>query len=236
MTGIDLPRPAGVVLDLDGTLVDTVETRIEAWLRTFAEEGIPADRAMVSDLIGSDGRHLARTVGEAGEAKIDDERAERIDARSGAIYSALNLNPRPLPGAVDLLDALDANGIAWAIGTSSRRDQVGPSVKALGRSRPVMIVDGTTVKRAKPHPDLLLAAAAALGADPAGCWCVGDSKWDMLAATASGMAGIGVLAGSAISADDLLDSGASLVLDSLADLVPRISPTGESLAPKRNIE
>jgi beta-phosphoglucomutase-like phosphatase (HAD superfamily) len=37
--------PAAVVFDLDGTLVDTVETRIAAWLRTFDEFGIPADRA-----------------------------------------------------------------------------------------------------------------------------------------------------------------------------------------------
>ena len=45
-----------VNFDLDGTLVDTVETRIVAWLRTFEEFGIPAGRASVAKLIGSDGR------------------------------------------------------------------------------------------------------------------------------------------------------------------------------------
>jgi beta-phosphoglucomutase-like phosphatase (HAD superfamily) len=60
----DLPRPAAVIFDLDGTLVDTVGARIEAWLAVFAEEGIPADRRHVSGLIGADGRRLAREVAE----------------------------------------------------------------------------------------------------------------------------------------------------------------------------
>lgn len=221
-----IPRPpAGVVLDLDGTLVDTVGTRIEAWLRTFAEEGIEADRQLVTELIGSDGKHLARTICESAGAEVDDERAERIDARSGAIYSELNTDPQPLPGVTEFLGALDAAGIPWAIGTSSRREQVGRSVEALHLDRQPTIVDGSAVTRAKPHPDLLLAACEALGVDPGGSWCVGDSTWDMRAASAAGMAGIAVLAGSAISADVLRASGAVEVVQTLADLIPLIDPT-----------
>jgi phosphoglycolate phosphatase len=215
--------PEAVVLDLDGTLVDTVPTRIDAWLRTFAEAEIPADRALVTTLIGSDGRQLAIQVGEAAGVEIDDERSERIDARSGAIYSELNINPRLLPGVTAFLDALDASRIPWAIGTSSRREQVGPSVAALGRSTPPLIVDGTTVKLAKPHPDLLLAAAKVLETDPSACWCVGDSRWDMLAAAAAGMPAIGITAGSAVSADQLRDAGAGLVLPTLVELIPYLS-------------
>jgi hypothetical protein len=56
---LDISVIDAVIFDLDGTLVDTVGTRIAAWLRTFEEEGIPADRAQVAGLIGSDGRRLA---------------------------------------------------------------------------------------------------------------------------------------------------------------------------------
>lgn len=217
-----LSLPAAVVLDLDGTLVDTVGTRIEAWLRTFAEEEIPADRAFVSDLIGSDGRRLAREAGRAAGVPVDEERSERIDARSGAIYSELNTDPRPLPGVVAFLDALDAAGIPWAIGTSSRREQVGRSVAALRRSRPILIIDGTAVHKAKPDPALLLAAASALEADPARCWCIGDSRWDVQAAVAAGMPAIAVAAGSALSADQLRAAGATLVVDTMADLIPAL--------------
>jgi HAD superfamily hydrolase (TIGR01509 family) len=219
-------RPAGVVLDLDGTLVDTVGTRIEAWMRTFAEEGIDAARQLVTELIGSDGRYLARTVGEAAGKGVDDARAERIDARSGAIYSSLNTDPRPLPGAAELLAALDERSIPWAIGTSSRREQVGRSVASLQLSREPTIVDGSAVARAKPHPDLLLAAAKALEVDPTQCWCIGDSTWDMRAAGAAGMVGIGILAGSAIGRETLRQAGARDVFDTLTDLIPLLDGDG----------
>lgn len=211
-----------VVLDLDGTLVDTVGTRIEAWLRTFAEEGIPVDRAFLVGLIGSDGRELARTVAMAAGTELDYEATERIDARSGAIYSELNLDPRPLPGVQAFLTALDTAGIPWAIGTSSRREQVGTSVAALKLPKPPLIIDGTAVQLAKPHPDLLLAAAKALKTDPAACWCVGDSTWDVLAANAAGMPAICITAGSAVSADQLRAAGAWLVLPAMADLIPHL--------------
>lgn len=217
-----------MILDLDGTLVDTVGTRIEAWLRTFAEEGIPADRDFVANLIGSDGRRLAREGGRAAGVPVDEARAERIDARSGAIYSQLNTDPRPLPGVVDFLDALDAAAIPWAIGTSSRREQVGRSVAALGRTRPIVIVDGTTVQLAKPNPALLLAAASALETAPALCWCVGDSRWDIQAALAARMPAVVVAAGSALSADQLRAAGATLVVDTMADLTPYLGQAPEA--------
>ena len=210
------------MLDLDGTLVDTVGTRIDAWLRTFEEEGIPADRSLVAELIGSDGRQLARIVGTASGTEVDDERAERIDARSGAIYSELNVDPKPLPGVAGFLDTLDELKIPWAIATSSRREQVGRSVEALHRKEPPLIADGTAVKLAKPHPDLLLAAAGALDVHPTACWAVGDSTWDMAAAEAAGMTGIGITAGSAMSPDQLRAAGAALVLPTISRLIPHL--------------
>jgi HAD superfamily hydrolase (TIGR01509 family) len=222
VTTAHLPKPQGVVLDLDGTLVDTVGTRIDAWLRTFQEEGIPADRLLVAELIGSDGRQLARIVGSASGLEVDDERAERIDARSGAIYSELNVNPKPLPGVSDFLDTLDELKVPWAIATSSRREQVGRSVAALHRKEPPLIADGTAVKLAKPHPDLLLAAAGALEVHPTSCWAVGDSTWDMVAAEAAGMTAIAITAGSAMSPDQLREAGATLVLPTMSRLIPHL--------------
>ena len=212
-------KPAAVIFDLDGTLVDTVETRIEAWLGTFEEQGIAADREQVAKLIGSDGRRVARVVAEAAGVTIDAERAEAIDRRSGDVYSELNTNPRPLPGVGELLRTLDERGLPWAIATSSRREQVGVSIEALKLARRPTIVDGSQVENAKPAPDLLLAAAKKLGVEASRCWYVGDSIWDMQAASAAGMQAIGVASGSA-TVGDLEDAGAQLVVDDLADLVP----------------
>jgi HAD superfamily hydrolase (TIGR01509 family) len=217
--GKDLPRPQALVFDLDGTLVDTVETRIVAWLRTFEEQGIPADRARVAKLIGSDGRRLARVVAEARGQAIDAERAEAIDHRAGEIYSELNTDPKPLPGATDLIRALDERGLSWAIATSSRPEQVGASIRALNLLRRPRIIDGSQVANAKPAPDLLLAAAGELGVERPRCWYVGDAIWDMQAAGAAAMPAIGVTSGSA-TAIELNEAGAWLIVDDLSRLIP----------------
>jgi beta-phosphoglucomutase-like phosphatase (HAD superfamily) len=209
-----------VIFDLDGTLVDTVETRIEAWMRTFAEVGIPADRSHVARLIGADGKRLVREVAEVAGRRIDDARAEAMDKRSGAIYDELNTDPRPVPGARELLLALSGSPLPWAIATSSRKEQVGTSVEALKLPSQPRIVDGSHVEHAKPAPDLLLLAAEQLGVPAPTCWYVGDSTWDMLASRAARMIGIGVPYG-AVSAVDLSKAGASVVTtfeELLADL------------------
>jgi HAD superfamily hydrolase (TIGR01509 family) len=217
--------PAAVVFDLDGTLVDTVDTRIEAWLRAFDECGIPAARAEVAKLIGSDGRRLARIVAEAAGQAIDARRAEETDRRAGEIYGELNTDPKPLPGARELLQSLDERELPWAIATSSRREQVDVSINVLGLSRRPTIVDGSRVEHAKPAPDLLLSATRELGVDPAQTWYVGDAIWDMQAARAAGMPAIGVASGSATVAE-LEESGAWLTVDNLGQLMHLIQRSG----------
>jgi HAD superfamily hydrolase (TIGR01509 family) len=215
----DLPRPAAIFFDLDGTLVDTVETRIRAWLAVFAEKGIPASREHVAALIGADGRRLAREVADAAGTPLAEGEDELIDARAGKLYEGLNRDPRPLPGARDLLEALEQRRIRWAIATSSRRAQVAASVAALRLAGAPTVVDGSGVEHAKPAPDLLLQAAASLGVEPAESWYVGDSTWDMRSAVAAGMLPIGVTAGAAVDAEALNTAGARVTLGDLRELL-----------------
>ena len=220
-------QPDAWIFDLDGTLVDTVETRIVAWLRTFEEQRIPANRALVAKLIGSDGRRLARVVAEAAGQTLGSDREEEIDRRSGEIYSALNIDPKALPGALELLKTLDEHQRRWAIATSSRREQVDASVNALTLlSRPT-IIDGSNVEHAKPAPDLLLFAAREVGVEPSHSCYVGDSIWDMQAAAAAGMPAIGVVSGSA-TAVELAEAGALFTVETLTELIPVAQ--GEALA------
>jgi len=209
--------------------VDTVETRIVAWLRTFEEQRIPANRALVAKLIGSDGRRLARVVAEGAGQTLGSDREEEIDRRSGEIYSALNIDPKALPGALELLKTLDEHQRRWAIATSSRREQVDASVNALTLlSRPT-IIDGSNVAHAKPAPDLLLFAARELGVEPSHSCYVGDSIWDMQAAAAAGMPAIGVVSGSA-TAVELAEAGALFTVETLTELIP--VARGEALTPR----
>jgi HAD superfamily hydrolase (TIGR01509 family) len=211
----ELPIPLALILDLDGTLVDTVGARIDGWLDAFAAADIPAAAEEIAPLIGMDGKELARRVARAhGRTPTEDE-IERLDRAAGEAFDRHNRDPRALPGARELLIELDAMGLPWVIATSSRAEQVRRSVGSLGLEREPVIVDGSHVERAKPEPDLLLLAAERLGAPPATCWSIGDATWDIRAARAAGMTSIGVTAGSAVPADELRSAGAGLVVDTL---------------------
>ena len=217
-----LPRPDAVLFDLDGTLVDTVKTRIESWMQALSQSGYPTTSEQLAPMIGLDGRRLAREIAAIAGRPIDEGRSEEIDKLSGEIYERIN-RPRPLPGVAEIVAAIDDAGLKWATATSSRKDQVKTSVDALGLDAEPTILDASHVKHAKPEPDLLLYAAEELDVDPARCWYVGDSTWDMVSAVAAGMIAIGVTAGSALDANALRSAGAAVVVASLHDLAAAIA-------------
>jgi HAD superfamily hydrolase (TIGR01509 family) len=195
-----------------------VADRIEAWAATFVEHSIPVSREQLKPMIGMDGRRLAREVARDAGRALNGREAEELDRRSGELFDERNGDPRPLPGARELLAGLDGRGLTWAIATSSRPEQIARSVAALGLGSQPRIVDGSRVENAKPAPDLLLLAARELGEEPDATWYVGDSTWDMQAAVAARMPAIGVLAGAAVDGDALRAAGARLVVDTLDQL------------------
>lgn len=218
MTELEAPR--GIAFDLDGTLVDTVGARIDGWLEALEAVGLPATRDEIAPMIGIDGKELARRVAAAHGRPLDEDAIEAIDRSAGEAFDRLNTEPRPLPGARELIAAAEDAGISWVIATSSRAEQVKRSVAALGLAKPPTIVDGSQVEHAKPEPDLLLLAAERLGAAPEDCWAVGDATWDIRASIAAGVTPIGVLAGSAVDRAALEDAGAALVVEAMDELIP----------------
>jgi HAD superfamily hydrolase (TIGR01509 family) len=208
--------PQAIIFDLDGTLVDTVGTRVEAWLATFASFDIHPDRADIAPLIGSDGRLLVRTIAQACRVSLYPGQDAQIDAAAGEAFRVLNSDPRPLPAVIETLEALTALGLPWAVATSSLPTEATASVAALGLSTKPLVCDGAGVEHAKPAPDLLLKAARTLRVDPARTWYVGDARWDMLAARAAGMRAVGVTTG-ATPETGLVDAGADVVYPTLRE-------------------
>ena len=100
--------------------------------------------------------------------------------------------------------------------------EVAVSVAALGLDRDPIVIDGLAVDRAKPEPDLLEATAHRLGIPSADCWCVGDARWDMLAAVAAGMWPVGVTTGAA-SVEDLREAGAMAIVERLDQLLGQLA-------------
>ncbi len=132
---------------------------------------------------------------------------------------------RALPGAADLLAALTANGVQWAIATSGRRVTASHALQMLGLPEDAPMITRDMVKRAKPDPDLFLAAAALLGVEPRHAWVVGDSVWDMLAARRAGALGVGVMSGG-YGREELERAGAYRVYADPAELLARADELG----------
>ena len=208
--------PRAIIFDLDGTLVDTVGTRVHSWMAVFPRFGIDPDPEYLAPLMGSDGKYLARMVAERYGVELKPGDDAEIDILAGAEFRVLNANPRALPAARDLLESLSDAGLPWAVATSSLPDDARESVASLRLREMPIICDGADVEHAKPAPDLLYKAAGLLGVEPEVAWYVGDSRWDMLAAKAAGMRAIAVLTG-ATDETELRDSGADIVYATLAE-------------------
>jgi beta-phosphoglucomutase-like phosphatase (HAD superfamily) len=228
MTTIRAPR--AYLFDLDGTLVDTVGTRVDAWMETFPVFGIEPDREFVAPLMGSDGKLVARTVAERYGAPLAPGIDVEVDRVAGERFGELNQSPRALPGALAMLEFLDDADMPWAIATSSRPEEATASVESLGLRLLPMVIDGSDVEHAKPAPDLLLKGAERLGIDPQDAWNMGDAKWDMLAAKAAGMVPLGVTTG-ATGPTELRECGAVATFVNLDGLLDYVS--SDALAPDR---
>ncbi|WP_049019917.1 HAD family hydrolase, partial [Burkholderia cenocepacia] len=119
----------------------------------------------------------------------------------------------------ELLAALSNAGIRWAIATSGRMETAAINLEALGVDPAKnVVVTRDQVKYAKPDPDLFLTAAAKLNVPIEHTVVVGDSIWDMLAASRCRALGVGLLAGG-YGSDELERAGALRVYDDPADLL-----------------
>jgi HAD superfamily hydrolase (TIGR01509 family) len=166
-------------------------------------------------------RAAAREIGRP----LSSEEAEALQLRHGELFIELLPERRPLPGAVELLAELEAEGVPHGIATSGRRPEIDSSLEALGVGDETVVVERGHVDRAKPEPDLFLTCAERIGASPADCYVVGDAVWDLLAARRAGMLSVGLLSGG-YGEDELNRAGAFRVYRDAAELRSSLDELG----------
>jgi HAD superfamily hydrolase (TIGR01509 family) len=188
-------RVRALIFDLDGTLVDTVYAHVFAWQEALAEAGLFVDAWRIHRRIGMSGGLFTRAVAREIGRPLTVEEAEEIQRRHGAIFRRILPERRPLPGAIELIDDLRRAGVLHGIATSGRRPEIDASLARLGVGPETVVVARGDVLRAKPEPDLFLAAAVKLRVDPEDCFVVGDAVWDLLAARRARMFSVGLLSG-----------------------------------------
>jgi HAD superfamily hydrolase (TIGR01509 family) len=213
-------KPA-VLFDIDGTLVDSNYLHVHAWSRAFAEVGPPVEAWRIHRSIGMDGSTLLATLA----ADADEDTRSRLKDLHSRYYQQTAPLLRRLPGARELLDAVDKLGLQVVLATSAPDDELTLLREVLDSDDLVSAVTSSKdVDTAKPQPDIIEVALERAGVDAAHAVFVGDAVWDVEACQRAGVPTIAVLSGG-VSQGELEKAGAAQVFENSLELCQHIDDT-----------
>lgn len=174
-------RSAGIIFDLDGTLVDSVYQHVTAWYEALRENGIISAQWRIHRAIGMSGKlflpKLLRDEGHRASHAV----IARLESAHSKKFKRLIPMVAPLPGAADLMNLLKRRSIPFAIATSGRANQTKALLARIAGRPECPVITADDVAAAKPSPELFELAASKLEKQPSECFVVGDSVWDVLA-------------------------------------------------------
>ena len=187
-----MTRPAAVLFDCDGVIVDSEGPTFDLLIADLAAHGLPLTRhELETHYIGGTIETVATRARAAG-ARLPEGWVADIYAR---MYALLEKGTPLIPGILQVFDRLDQAGIPFAVGSNGPPEKMRISLGQHGlipRFRAVL--SGQSMGRPKPAPDVYLAAAAACGAAPRDCVVIEDSPSGARAALAAGIPCLGFAA------------------------------------------
>lgn len=218
-------RVAGVVFDLDGTLVDSLHDIVHAVEVAMRAHGVaPPGPNVIAGFVGDGARLLvSRALG----LSPTEPRVDAVLATYLAYYEAHPVeNTVPMPGALEVLDALD--GVTLAVCTNKPRHIADLVLSRLGISRRfAALVGGGDTARGKPDAEPLLAIARRLGTPPTRLAMVGDGIQDVHCGRAAGAYTVAVLGGSG-TAESLRKAQPNALISNLSELPAALLALGRT--------
>ena len=210
-----LTRASGIVFDLDGTLVDSTYVHTLCWWEALQQFGHLRPMAAVHHTVGMGADHLLQDLlGDARDRSQDSD----ITAAHDVLFATWHERLHPLPAARALLNWCRDAGLTVGLASSGGERDLWAMLDVLDHPDFDVIVTGDDVASTKPSPDVLGAALERAGLEADEVVFVGDSVWDMEAATRIGSIAIGVATGGT-SAPELEHAGAELTFQDLAALL-----------------
>jgi HAD superfamily hydrolase (TIGR01509 family) len=213
--------PGAVFFDVDGTLVDNAYFHVVAWSRACREFDIEVESATLHTLLGMGGDQFTRTL-------VGREMPDLAESQ-GRHVAVFDDEVRSLRGSADLIHELHRRGMHLGVATSGGSDATSRNLR---RVLPDLSVIDTIVTRddiaaSKPAPELVAVALQRSGTAAEAAILVGDTPWDVEAASRCGVRTIGVCTGGR-SEGELRDAGAVAVSASVGDLLVNLgsSPLG----------
>ncbi|MFF5567401.1 HAD family hydrolase [Streptomyces sp. NPDC012623] len=174
----------GVLLDMDGTLVDSEGFWWDAEVEVFKTLGHVLDESWRDVVVGGPMTRSAGFLIEATGAAVT--LAELTVLLNETFERRIGLGVPLMPGARRLLTELAVHGVPAALVSASHRRIIDRVLISLGPENFALTVAGDEVARTKPHPDPYLVAARGLDADPARCVVIEDTATGVAAAEAAG--------------------------------------------------
>ncbi len=208
-----------ILFDLDGLMVDSEPLAEQSWRLLLARHGHILDERTMADLLGLRPADSAHLIQERFSLPL---LPEQLAAEKRLLLRRLTADGklRTMPALFDLLDAVDARGLARAVATSSSQDWASFALQAIGADGGfAAVVTGDLVPHGKPAPDIYLAAAEALSLPPGACLALEDSPAGVQAAKRAGMRCVAV-PNQATAGLDL--SAADWILPSLAAVAEQL--------------
>ncbi|WP_448950234.1 HAD family hydrolase [Labrys neptuniae] len=182
---------AGLIFDMDGTLVDNMHVHNDAWESWHLRHGLPFERErFFRETAGRANREVVKfSKPDASEHELDTLGQEKEEIYREIYRSQM----APMPGLMALISASEAHGQKMAVATAATPENAALVLDGLDLRRHfVTVVSPSMGYRGKPHPDLFLAAAQAMGLVPAQCVVFEDAPLGIEAARNAGMRAVGV--------------------------------------------
>jgi 2-phosphoglycolate phosphatase len=219
-------RAGALLLDLDGTLLDTAPD-MGAALNSLRRE---VGREPLSlETIRPHVSHGSNALVRLGFDLTGGPEFERLRQRFLDIYRAdLASGTGLMPGFAPVLDTLELRGVPWGIVTNKPGWLTEPLLEQLGlRQRAACVVCGDTVAERKPHPLPMLHAAALVGRPPSDFVYVGDAERDIVAGRAAGMRTVAVRFGYLADGEDPAAWNPDGIVDSPTELLDWLELGGD---------
>jgi phosphoglycolate phosphatase-like HAD superfamily hydrolase len=205
---------SAIVLDVDGTLVDSVYLHTVCWWRAFRQHRIDVPMVDIHRAVGMGADHLVPHVA----GPVEAETAAAVTDEHGRLWRVYRRQVRPTRGAELLLREAARLGLAVVLASSASPDDLAAMRTTLACDDVVSAaVSSADVDASKPEPDIVALALARVRVAPADALMVGDSVWDGVAARRVGATFLAVLTGGT-SAVELTNAGARAVYADPAEL------------------
>jgi HAD superfamily hydrolase (TIGR01509 family) len=206
----------GVLLDVDGTLIDSNDAHASAWVRALQEHGYTVPFESVRRMIGMGGDKLLPAV--TGGLDAESDVGKQIGERRREVFLTEYL-PRlqPTDGARALLERLRADGLRLVVASSAQEDELQPLLERAGVADLIEArASSDDADRSKPDPDIIHAALQQARLEPNDVVLLGDTPYDIEAAEKADVATVAVRCGG-WSTEKL--SGAIAVYDDPSDVL-----------------